>query len=43
MESLRRGLRLFKSISFRFKDLDTYIKKTMLAMVPYRFKPLHTY
>jgi len=43
VEGYHNVIKLHKRISFGFKNLDTYIKKIMLALVPYRFKPLHTY
>ncbi len=43
VERYHNVIKLHKRISFGFKDLDTYIKKITLALVPYRFKPLHTY
>jgi len=43
VEGYHNVIKLHKRISFGFKNLDTYIKKIMLALVPYRIKPLHTY
>jgi len=42
-EGYNNVVKMHKRISFGFRNLDTYIKKTMLALVPCRFPTLHTY
>jgi len=42
-EGYNNVVKMHKRISFGFRNLDTYIKKIMLALVPCRFPTLHTY
>ena len=42
-EGYNNVVKMHKRISFGFRNVDTYIKKIMLGLVPCRFYTLHTF